>query len=115
MNVRGTGDVEDEIIAAPPPPAYGNTRGSVLLLSAYQGEVPNSPPPPISDDGHSMPPSRRSSWTESLRNMVPGLRRSASRPESQNINENEDAARAIALEEALAKLEDGPNAAPKLQ
>jgi len=27
-----TGDVEDHIIAAPPPPAYGNTRGSTLLL-----------------------------------------------------------------------------------
>lgn len=31
----GTGDVEDHIIAAPPPPAYGNTRGSVLLLSGF--------------------------------------------------------------------------------
>lgn len=31
----GTGDVEDHIIAQPPPPAYGNTRGSVFLLSGY--------------------------------------------------------------------------------
>lgn len=31
----GTGDVEDHIIAAPPPPAYGNTRGSTLLLSGF--------------------------------------------------------------------------------
>jgi len=31
----GTGDVEDHLIAAPPPPAYGNTRGSVLLLAGY--------------------------------------------------------------------------------
>jgi len=30
---RGTGDVEDNIIAQPPPPAYGNTRGSTLLLA----------------------------------------------------------------------------------
>jgi len=119
MNVRGTGDVEDEIIAAPPPPAYGNTRGSVLLLSAFalpqQGEIPNSPPPPLSDDGHSGPSSRRSSWSASLRNMIPGMRKPASRPESQIITENEDAARAIALEEALAKLEDGQNAAAKPQ
>lgn len=28
-----TGDVEDHLIAAPPPPAYGNTRGSRLLSS----------------------------------------------------------------------------------
>lgn len=30
-----TGDVEDHIIAAPPPPAYGNTRGSTLLLGGF--------------------------------------------------------------------------------
>lgn len=34
----GTGDVEDHLIAAPPPPAYGNTRGSTLLLSGYLRE-----------------------------------------------------------------------------
>jgi hypothetical protein len=31
----GTGDVEDHLIAAPPPPAYGNTRDSTLLLRAF--------------------------------------------------------------------------------
>lgn len=31
----GTGDVEDHLIAAPPPPAYGYTRGSTLLLSGF--------------------------------------------------------------------------------
>lgn len=31
----GTGDVEDHLIAAPPPPAYGNTRGSRMLLSGH--------------------------------------------------------------------------------
>ncbi|KAG8743502.1 hypothetical protein FRC10_011893 [Ceratobasidium sp. 414] len=35
LGIRGTGDVEDNIIAAPPPPEYGNTRGSTLLLSAH--------------------------------------------------------------------------------
>jgi len=29
----GTGDVEDNIIAVPPPPAYGDTRASTLLLA----------------------------------------------------------------------------------
>ncbi|KAK2459697.1 hypothetical protein APHAL10511_008342 [Amanita phalloides] len=29
----GTGDVEDHMIAPPPPPAYGHTRGSTLLLA----------------------------------------------------------------------------------
>jgi hypothetical protein len=31
----GTGDVEDAVIAQPPPPAYGKTRGSTLLLAGY--------------------------------------------------------------------------------
>ena len=32
---HGTGDVEDNIIAVPPPPAYGQTRNSRLLLTGY--------------------------------------------------------------------------------
>ncbi|CAE6463903.1 unnamed protein product [Rhizoctonia solani] len=35
LGVRGTGDVEDIVIAAPPPPEYGNTRGSTLLLASH--------------------------------------------------------------------------------
>jgi len=31
----GTGDVEDHLIAAPPPPEYGNTRGSTLILASF--------------------------------------------------------------------------------
>lgn len=31
----GTGDVEDNMIAIAPPPAYGNTRGSRLLLQGF--------------------------------------------------------------------------------
>ena len=30
-----TGDVEDHIIACPPPPSYNNTRGSTLALSGF--------------------------------------------------------------------------------
>ena len=30
----GTGDIEDNLIAIPPPPAYGNIRGSTLLLAS---------------------------------------------------------------------------------
>ena len=30
-----TGDVEDHIIARPPPPAYNDTRGSILVLSGF--------------------------------------------------------------------------------
>jgi len=31
----GTGDVEDNRIAVSPPPAYGNTRGSTLILAGF--------------------------------------------------------------------------------
>jgi len=31
----GTGDVEDNRIAVAPPPAYGYTRGSTLLLAGF--------------------------------------------------------------------------------
>ena len=31
----GTGDVEDAEIAQPPPPAYGQTRGSTLILAGF--------------------------------------------------------------------------------
>jgi len=37
LNV-GTGDVEDNRIAIPPPPAYGVTRGSKLLLAGFISE-----------------------------------------------------------------------------
>ncbi|KAF8319796.1 hypothetical protein DL93DRAFT_2074796 [Clavulina sp. PMI_390] len=37
VGFRGTGDVEDREIAGPPPPEYGNTRGSTLLLSSFFG------------------------------------------------------------------------------
>lgn len=33
--LRGTGDVEDVAISVPPPPAYGHTRDSRMLLQGY--------------------------------------------------------------------------------
>jgi len=63
----GTGDVEDHLIAAPPPPAYGNTRGSRLILAghmrqsilaqrppsglSYVNEVPEGEPGPENYEG----------------------------------------------------------------
>lgn len=47
----GTGDVEDHLIAAVPPPAYGNTRGSTLLLRGYS----SSNGRPVSDNHESRP------------------------------------------------------------
>ncbi|KAG9005934.1 hypothetical protein FRB90_010135 [Tulasnella sp. 427] len=112
VNVRGTGDVEDEIIAAPPPPAYGNTRGSTLLLTGFPGlregrRIPDSPPPPMSDDGHGGNTeggeSRRFSAASSLRSFILALSRSTS---DDNIAQT-SSGRVEAIEQTLAKLEDG--------
>jgi len=83
---RGTGDVEDHIIAQPPPPAYGNTRDSTLLLSNLLRNSLRS----ITD--------RRSQVSESGRG----------RPISYGDSEERtDAERARQVEAALARLEEG--------
>lgn len=42
----GTGDADDHLIAVPPPPAYGNTRGSTLLLSGFLRDSLRAQRPP---------------------------------------------------------------------
>lgn len=97
----GTGDVEDNLIAIPPPPAYGKTRGSRLLLSGMLRESL------IRQLNRS---SQRSSTASALspaspREMEEGQR---SRPLSYDASEEADnAKRAMDLEVALAKLEHG--------
>jgi len=85
---RGTGDVEDHVIAQQPPPTYGNTRGSTFLLSGF--------------------------LNENLRLQRPASVHSASsipdRPKSYQSRDIEwevirDADRAMRLEETLAILE----------
>jgi hypothetical protein len=99
----GTGDVEDNLIAIPPPPAYGNTRGSRLLLSGMLRESL------IRQLNRS---SQRSSTTSTLspaspREMEEGQR---SRPLSYDASEEvNNAKRAMELEVALARLEHGRN------
>jgi len=98
LGVRGTGDVEDNLIAAPPPPAYGNTRGSTLLLAGFlrdslRGRVP-------ADQSES----RRGSAASTA---APAVQPNG-RPVSYGTSELVDSAgRARHLEAALARLEDG--------
>lgn len=90
----GTGDVEDHLIAAPPPPAYGNTRGSTLLLQGYlraslRAQRPQSAqsqaPPQTADERPLSYVSRDDEWAE-----------------------NENADRARRLEQTLNRLEAPP-------
>ncbi|KAI0690471.1 hypothetical protein C8T65DRAFT_587871 [Cerioporus squamosus] len=101
----GTGDVEDNIIAIPPPPAYGNTRGSTLLLSGFLTEALRAQRP-------------RSGGSTQSRNSARSSRSGRSggdeqdRPQSYMSTDPEwearcDADRALVLEETLARLEEG--------
>lgn len=88
---HGTGDVEDNIIAVPPPPAYGNNRGSRLLLQGYLRDSLRAQRP-ISERSES------SQRDESPINYT---------PHDEEWQEIQDAERARQLEEALSKLEEG--------
>jgi hypothetical protein len=89
---HGTGDVEDNVIAVPPPPAYGNTRGSTLLLAGYLRESLRA---------------QRPRSAESYRSQ---MNRQNERPMSYRSTDEEweaicDAERARRLEETLTTLE----------
>lgn len=99
QNGHGTGDVEDNIIAIPPPPAYGNTRNSRLLL---QGFLRNS---------------LRAQRPVSVHSQMSQTSQSGERPlsyvsQDSQWQEIQDAARARKLEETLSRLEEGTNGDP---
>ncbi|KAG8694666.1 hypothetical protein FRC11_002054, partial [Ceratobasidium sp. 423] len=84
----GTGDVEDNVIAAPPPPEYGNTRGSTLLLASHFSASRSRPGSASCSEGRPV-----QDW---------------SRPVSYGEDEmRENIRRSLDLEAALARLE-GP-------
>ncbi|TCD70788.1 hypothetical protein EIP91_001819 [Steccherinum ochraceum] len=112
-NGHGTGDVEDNIIAIPPPPAYGNTRGSTLLLAGLMPEnlraqrtrerVRSS----TSETVRGSFASRISRFTtRTMRSSRPS-RPVSYRSQDSDWEERMDANRAMVLEETLAKLEEG--------
>lgn len=83
----GTGDVEDNIIAMAPPPAYGNTRGSTLLLANVINDT-----------------MRAHGRRESL-STVPESRPMSYMSQDPEWEERVNADRAARLEETLARLE----------
>jgi hypothetical protein len=107
MGYTGTGDVEDAQIAGPPPPEYGNTRGSTLLLSTYLGgsqsdrNVGNG-----ESDAHERVAGYNNNRRADAEVAIPDRAVSrTSRLSSSSIQE--DAGRARRLEHALAALEGG--------
>ena len=114
----GTGDVEDNVIAIPPPPAYGNTRGSTMLLQGFLTEALRAQRPrsgaSVSTQGSGRSGARASGG--GLR--VPGSGgggddgEDGERPKSYVSVDSEwearlDADRALVLEETLQRLEEG--------
>ncbi|KAF8908860.1 hypothetical protein CPB84DRAFT_1766170, partial [Gymnopilus junonius] len=85
----GTGDVEDHLIAAPPPPAYGNTRGSTLLLQGYLRDSLRVQRPPSVHSTHSQVPDERPMSYVSR---------------DEEWETIQDADRALRLEETLSRL-----------
>lgn len=85
----GTGDVEDHLIAAPPPPAYGNTRGSTLLLAGLLRDSLRAQRPLSGRSGMSSSACRPSSY----------------RSRDEDWQESQDVDRARRLDETLAQLE----------
>lgn len=86
---HGTGDVEDHIIAAPPPPAYGNTRGSTLILSGFLRESLRAQRPLSSSSQMSWKSERPLSYV------------------SHDDQHGHGTHRVARLEETLARLEEG--------
>jgi hypothetical protein len=99
----GTGDVEDNLIAIPPPPAYGNTRGSVLLLSGFlRSSLIRSTSRSSQNSTSTTSPSTTNHRSPEAE-MEEGRK---SRPISYDASEEVDnAKRARELENALARLE----------
>ncbi|KAG8700248.1 hypothetical protein FRC08_004817 [Ceratobasidium sp. 394] len=92
LGIRGTGDVEDNIIAAPPPPEYGNTRGSVLLLSAHLTRTTSTSSRPASQ--------------HTVRDALGRPMHAWSRPVSYSEDElRQNARQSLDLEVALSRLE----------
>jgi len=90
----GTGDVEDAVIAQPPPPAYGKTRGSTLVLSGYLRNSLRLQAREHEGDRASVTRSERSDRPISFVTL------------DEEWEERRDADRARRIEEALAALED---------
>jgi len=86
---HGTGDVEDNIIAVVPPPAYGHTRNSRLLLTGFLRDSLRAQRPVSEHSQMSQHGDRPLSYVSN----------------DEQWQEIQDAERARKLEEALSKLE----------
>ncbi|KAI0696267.1 hypothetical protein BC835DRAFT_1231412, partial [Cytidiella melzeri] len=100
----GTGDVEDNVIAVPPPPAYGHTRGSTLVLSgmltdAMREQKAQARALAIARANADGDGSVRESWTSENSRPMSYVSR------DEEWEERMNASRAARLEETLARLD----------
>ncbi|KZS92211.1 hypothetical protein SISNIDRAFT_474871 [Sistotremastrum niveocremeum HHB9708] len=102
LGYRGTGDIEDSMIAVVPPPAYGNTRGSTLLLAgALRASLRRTM---RRNTGSSEGANSQRASVQSH----PNASSERGRPESYDGSEERvNAERARMLEETLLRLQEG--------
>ncbi len=100
----GTGDVEDSAIAMPPPPEYGNTRGSQLLLS---GMLTDSMREQRAQARAQAIARANAGETGSVRGSWASERPLSYVSRDEEWEERRDAGRAVILEQTLARLDTG--------
>ena len=109
VGFRGTGDVEDGVIAAPPPPEYGNTRGSTLLLANLMRSVSRSSTRSSrsvnTEDERGRPVSYKSQVSVQMGERGLGPRAASRLSGASFVGVAEDARRARTLEATLSALE----------
>ncbi|KAI0086989.1 hypothetical protein BDY19DRAFT_986325 [Irpex rosettiformis] len=98
----GTGDVEDNVIAVPPPPEYGNTRGSTLLLSGMLTDTMRDQRAQARAQAIAR---ANASETGSVRGSWMSERPISYASRDEEWEERRDASRAAVLEETLARLD----------
>lgn len=105
----GTGDVEDHLIAAPPPPAYGQTRGSRLLLAGHMRDSLRAQRPDSADSALSyidaVPPGEPDPAHFSYEQFVQALREGQTPRRLDEVAED-DADRDRRRDETLAQLQN---------
>jgi len=103
----GTGDVEDNLIAIPPPPEYGNTRGSTLILANFLARSNSSRSARSQQLRSDADAAERGERRGSQMSQMSGRPLSYVSRDEEWEQRRDDAHRARVLEEALSRLGDG--------
>ncbi|KAI0315893.1 hypothetical protein OF83DRAFT_1129838 [Amylostereum chailletii] len=102
----GTGDVEDSLIARTPPPAYGKTRGSTLVLQGYLNNNLRVQARQYDEDARTISDEEANVGERRMSQLSQGPRPVSFRSMDSEWETIRDAERARRVEEALAAVAD---------